>query len=460
MNKNTNIATNKNTSKNKDTNVNTKTSLISYNYSIIRSLFNNTSNKNMIENEITKLIILQIDLIIAFYSKLQKDSEQLDKINSLLFKDSIIGQGQIMPTIRINGVDKQLATILELKNTFIPSLNFREKMSIIRNFISSNTCIMYPIIIEYKNNKKNNTLSNFTKQYPMLNTNTLDKSIIMIEQILGFDIEETNKCYDDITGTNLVKCSTSRLGPNKPFYEVIQNENNKNPVSPITLCWLWHPLVYGVPYQNVVKLPGNNSIKKLLPSYIKNNQQQFNECMTDVFSKYPVFPKLSSREKNYLKSKGIKSNIQDLYTRPPWTPPYCIFKRPPISNFNTNLTKRYNKFTVSNLSGHTMLFIIMARYFKEIDLNLIVLASLLFMVPYNHSIHEILQAGKLMDVNTNYTIKNTDLDNLNNLLKISDLKPITIPINPVWMGGRKYTKRNKSKRKITKSKRKTRKTHY
>ena len=224
----------------------------------------------------------------------------------------------------------------------------------------------------------------------MLNTKTMDNSITMIEQILGFDIEETNNCYNDIDGSKIVKCSTSRLGPNKHFYDMIQNENNSQ--SPITLCWLWHPLVYGIPYQNVVKLAGNNPIKNLLPTYEKNNQEEFNDCMTNVFSKYPVFPKLSDREKKYMKSKGVKPIIGKLYSRPPWTPPYCIFKRPPASNFNTNLNNRYNKYSVSNLSGHTMLFIIMARYFKDINLNLILLASLLFMVPYNHSIHEILQA--------------------------------------------------------------------
>lgn len=38
------------------------------------------------------------------------------------------------------------------------------------------------------------------------------------------------------------------------------------------------------------------------------------------------------------------------------------------------------------------------------------------MVPYNHSIHEIFQAAKLMGVNTDYSIEKTDLENVNDLL--------------------------------------------
>ena len=89
------------------------------------------------------------------------------------------------------------------------------------------------------------------------------------------------------------------------------------------------------------------------------------------------------------------------------------------------MLKRYNKFSVSNLSGHTMLFIIVAKYFKDINLNMIVLASMLFMVPYNHSIHEIFQAAKMLGVNTGYSIKKTDLENMNYFLTdVMTMEPI------------------------------------
>ena len=50
------------------------------------------------------------------------------------------------------------------------------------------------------------------------------------------------------------------------------------------------------------------------------------------------------------------------------------------------------------------------------------------MVPYNHSIHEIFQAAKLMGVNTDYSIEKTDLENVNNLLKRNGMVNIDISV--------------------------------
>lgn len=385
------------------------TNTIAYNYSIMLTLYN--QYKKQINDGLNKMINRIINLIIASNPMDTKDSERRDIINNMLFKDSLIGQGQILPQIPINNYVK------ELKNTFIPSLNFREKMSIIRNFASKDNCLMYSILIEYDISKNNDVLKNaFEKKYPMLNLNYLNESVTMIENIIGFDIAETDKCYDDINGSSTVKCSVSRQQPNKPFYKMIQKNYVDSPTkSPITLCWLWHPLVYGVPYQNVVKLPADNAIKKMMPVYETNDKTQFEKCMTDTFVDYPVFPPLSKREQSYMRNKGAKPNVSGIYVRPPWTPPYCYYKKPQPT-FTTNMLRRENKFTVSNLSGHTMLFIIVAKYFKDINLNMIVLASMLFMVPYNHSIHEIFQAAKMLGVNTEYSIKKTDLENMNHFL--------------------------------------------
>jgi len=140
----------------------------------------------------------------------------------------------------------------------------------------------------------------------------------------------------------------------------------------------------------------------------------------------------------------------------------------PLS-FSLNIQKRYNKFFVSNFSGHVMLFLIISRYFKDINLNLIILASVIYMVPYNHSINEILKAANLVDVNTNYSIKKTDLENINNILTDNGLIPIDkeivqneynaiiskipkdSPYYPVKKGGRKH-KNTKTKMKIKKRK--------
>ena len=129
--------------------------------------------------------------------------------------------------------------------------------------------------------------------------------------------------------------------------------------------------------------------------------------MSQTFSRFPIFPKLSEREKNYIK-KNMPSKsflVDGLYQRPPWTPPICYMKPLEPTSFSLNLQKRYNKYFVSNLSGHVMLFLIMSKYFKNINLNNIILANILYMVPYNHSIHEIFQAAKMMGINTHILLK-------------------------------------------------------
>jgi hypothetical protein len=79
----------------------------------------------------------------------------------------------------------------------------------------------------------------------------------------------------------------------------------------------------------------------------------------------------------------------------------------------------------------------MSKYFKStekdgsdtpINIDIIILASILFMVPYNHSIHEIFQAAKMMGVNTNYSVKKNDLDNVNDLLKKNGMEEINITL--------------------------------
>ena len=400
------------------------TNTIVYNYGIMLTLYN--QYKTQINNGLNKMIHRIVNLIIVNNPTVTTNGARIGIINDILFKDSLVGQGQILPQIYIKNKLKNMETIEELKETFIPSLNFREKMSIVRNFASKDNCLMYTILIEYNESKNNNLPNNaFEKKYPMLNLDYLNESVTMIENIIGFDISETNKCYDDINGTSSTNCRASRQQPNKSFYKMMQHNYTENPTkSPITLCWLWHPLVYGVPYQNVVKLPSDNAVKKMMPIYEKNDKSQFEKCMTDTFNNYPVFPVLSKREQTYMKNKGAGPNVDGLYKRPPWTPPYCYYKKP-IPTFTTNMLKRYNKFSVSNLSGHTMLFIIMAKYFKDINLNMILLASMLFMVPYNHSIHEIFQAAKMLGVNTEYSIKKTDLENMNYFLTdVMKMKPI------------------------------------
>ena len=409
------------------------TSSILYNYAIARTLFDSVKNKNVIENEVLSLLNLQIDLILAFNNNVTTTKEQVRLLSNIFFKDVINEQGQLgNPLIKINGVYRPLLTVHEFR-IVVGRLNFREKMSMLRNFVStSNDCIMYSILIEYKANKYSDaSIQAFVKKYPMLNTSFLDESILSIENILGFDIEETANCYDTLNG-NILK----NVAGCKPLYSMIQADFNAKPTqSPLTVCGLWHTLIYGIPYQSVVKLPSDNAVKKLSNSFTGNIKEAIPDCMNNTYSQYPLFPPLSEREQRYIKSKGaqLKTGVDGLYTRPPWTPPICYMKPIEPFSFSVNLQKRYKKYAVSNLSGHVMLFLIMAKYFNSINLNLIILANVLFMVPYNHSIHEIFQAAKMMGINTNYSIQDTDLDNINEFLESNGLVPIVLPTQASWI---------------------------
>ena len=441
------------------------TSNIAYNYKIAKALFDNTTNLKKIRNEIVKLIQLQIDLIIAYYQLTETtEKEKLDKLTNVFFKNNLTEQGQLgIPRIFVNGTYKNIQTIEEFRVNYVNSLNFREIMSMMRNFASAeNDCIMYSILIEYSeaNNSQNSQtdLDAFKNKYPMLNVDLVNEAIIMIEKIIGFDISETAKCYDNLHGNEERRCTNNT----KPYYKMVQDAHLQQktqpselvPKSPITLCWLWHPLVYGIPYQDVVKLSADNFVKRLNNSYkpVKDEGKQgAKDCMIDTYTNYPIFPPLSQREQNYFKSQQITltKGVDGQYTNPPWNPPTCYMERADPPSFMINLLDRNKKYSVSNLSGHVMKFIMIAKYFKSngtnetngtngtnetiepINLDMIILASILFMVPYNHSIHEIFQASKAMDVNINYSIKDTDLVNINRLLEKNGMNMINPSIQSI-----------------------------
>ena len=403
------------------------TSSVAYNYAIAITLYK-SQNMAGIKAEIIKLIIDQISLVEAKYTVIGWNEDEIfTEIKKIFFFDIMNEGGQLgSPWIKSKGSPnlEPVKNLLELKQNFIPNLNIRELMSIIKNFQRpQSSCFMFSIIIEYQSYKQNNNINVFQQKYPILNTNHIEKTIVLIESILGFDILEVNKCYNNLNGEQLIQRSGC-----KPLYKMMQDEflnpaTNKYS-SPITICWLWHALIYGVPYQDVQKLPSQNYIKQMSTSYEK--QTINSNCMTEVFQYFPIFPQLSPREKKYIISKGVDPLVDKLYERPPWTPPICYMKPIEPLSFPLNLQKRYNKYFVSNLSGHTMIYILLARFFNNINLNVIILASIVFMTPYNHSIHEIFKAAQIVGAKDNYNIKLSDLENLNNLLIETDYTPLDI----------------------------------
>ena len=71
--------------------------------------------------------------------------------------------------------------LLELKQNFIPNLNIRELMSIIKNFQRpGSSCFLFSIVIEYQTFKLHNNLTAFQQKYPMLDINHMEKTIVLI----------------------------------------------------------------------------------------------------------------------------------------------------------------------------------------------------------------------------------------------------------------------------------------
>lgn len=403
------------------------TSSVAYNYAIAITLYK-SQNMAGIKAEIIKLITNQMSLVQLKYKKIGwNENDIFTEIKKIFFFDLLNEAGQIgLPFIKPKGYSnlEPVKNLFELKENFIPNLNIRELMSIIKNFQRpESSCFMFSIVIEYQIFKNQNNLMDFQLKYPMLDINHIEKTIVLIESILGFNILEVNKCYNNLNG-EIVEPGAGC----KPLYMMMQEEfldpATRKYSSPITICWLWHALIYGVPYQDVQKLPAQNYIKQMSTSYEKKTIDA--DCINKVFQYFPIFPPLSTQEKKYINSKGVNPLVDKLYERPPWTPPICYMKPIEPLNFSLNLQKRYNKYFVSNLSGHTMIFILLARFFNDININVIILACIVFMTPYNHSIHEIFKAAQIVGANDNYNIKSSDLENLNKLLTKIDYTPLNI----------------------------------
>lgn len=144
-----------------------------------------------------------------------------------------------------------------------------------------------------------------------------------------------------------------------------------------------------------------------------------NACLAHNYTKdEEVLIKLSSRELEYLKSTP---EFEKLKTENPsveentlcqrlWRPGRCFFKD--NNSFDRTFREKYNKHSLGNVSGHTLMFLhLLANFVPSKYLingilsvkmsihrfSIIILSLILWMVPIHHSINEILMAA-----NTSY----------------------------------------------------------
>lgn len=406
------------------------TTILSRELNLAPPINNVNPNLELITKVVRNLLAKMISLVVAHTEQKNKTQGNIytpaylaEYLRKTFFKDIPTEGGQtgiakllLLPTQGGKPSFTSFKNPYELIDMVLPKMNIRELMTMVKNFQrSENDCIMYEVILTFKevikysdSTGKTDMIINFFKIYYMLSFEEMMESIKRIENILGFPIEETYKCYTRNDKTGQLEDRTAGCTEDNMLYNVIQKEvlekHTTGPI-PVTLCYLWHPLIYGIPYQDVIKLQdksGSNPVQNMLVSFVpEKDTAKLEKCVKNLFSEYPIVPPLSENELIYVSEKGNK--FVDMRFSPT-KPTYCYLKAKSPESLTLKVRRKYDVFSVGNISGHTILFLQMAKYFTGIDLKIIMLACILYMVPYNHSINEIFQAGKLMNVFPDYNI--------------------------------------------------------
>ena len=98
-----------------------------------------------------------------------------------------------------------------------------------------------------------------------------------------------------------------------------------------------------------------------------------------------------------------------------------------------------------------------ASYFNNINFELLLLANMLWTVPYNHSLHEVFMGGMMVDVFSEYRLDLDAFDNVNNLLMKNDLPELD---NTITWNGEIYKYKEPETDSAKRGGRKTKKTIY
>jgi hypothetical protein len=207
---------------------------------------------------------------------------------------------------------------------------------------------------------------------PTKNTSYTNRTHVLsriddVERILGFDITEAGISYDD----------TSSFP---------------------SLCTLWNPIVF-IHGSHVLTNPHvswtGNLTNMVKPKTLRS--EPVAGCKVDE-----IIPVISSRESAFLGER-------DPYEW--WKPGKCWFDDNPDS-LAAKVRQRNGKLSVANTSGHTMLHIEFANMFytgQPENWNnfnrMMIIACIMWMVPYDHAIHEIMTAAKIMHVCPEYDYK-------------------------------------------------------
>ena len=376
---------------------------ISYEYNIVLAL--NTNYNSIIRNELIKLI----NLIISMIEVTNKD---LNFLCNLFFSETITEYGQI---------GKQNITTKSQLTDLINTLNIRELFTIINNFRKKIDCFMFELLLTYKK-----TPESFMQNYQFLDETYIKYIINFIENMFDVDVLDLSLCYN----TQFIEIPCE--GSSKPFYRSVQDDNISYPTwNYSNICSLWLPSTYGNTNQLLMKESKENKLYDIVTKSMK--KKIFDKsCAENIMSSFPFVEPLSPNERRFLELKRTNAN-NFLFT--------ICNSEPNDANFTTQLRKKNNKLIVSYTSGHTVIMLMICKYFKDINLGLITLGCIIWLVPYNHSITEVFLASKELDVFKNYTLKKNTYDSFNEMLQLSGLSQLNQMV--LLTGGSKNTYLNK-----------------
>lgn len=397
-----------------------------YDYNIVKIIYEKYHTP--IRNE----VLLAVENIIQLIDTIKRGEpeETLQYLLTLFFSENFTEIGQI-------GIP-QIHTKAELTE-LIHTLNIRQLFVMLNNFRKNIDCFMFEMLILYKKNPEA-----LMAELPFLNEDFIKHIIYFSENLLDADMEEFAKCYNE--GFEVVECNRD----NVPFFRQVQDDGVSYPNwNYSSICNLWFLTPYGVSNQMILKESKKNKIFDLVNNAFEKNPTVDKACAANLLKSYPLIEPLEQLEHAHLSKRGMSLENNTFAFAG------CMFTTNP-KNFTSALRRRNKKFSVLYTSGHTILMLIICKYFKNVNLVLILLGCMVWLVPYNHAIHEILLAAKELEVFKSYDYKKSNFENINTLLDISGLGKLDMVITSArrTIKHKSRHSRNKTKSlspKVTKS---------
>ena len=164
-----------------------------------------------------------------------------------------------------------------------------------------------------------------------------------------------------------------------------------------SVCSLWNPsvFIYGSHVLTNPHVHWTGSLPQIVqPKTLR--KEPINGCHVGE-----IIPRLSVREITFLKGNPVQY----------WKPGKCWFDDSPDS-LAAKVRQQNDKLSVANTSGHTMLHIEFARMFytslpdnsNNFD-RMMIIACVMWMVPNDHAINEVMTAAKIMTICPEYDYK-------------------------------------------------------